>query len=39
LAEVQHTQAEFIQKAFDQYQAETGKLIAMTGQMVSDRSN
>lgn len=31
LSEVQHVQAEFLQKAFDQYQAETGKLIEMTG--------
>lgn len=31
LPEVQKVQAEFLQKAFDQYQAETGKLIRMTG--------
>ena len=31
LLEVQKVQAEFLQKAFDQYQAETGKLIKMTG--------
>lgn len=31
LREVQQVQAEFLQKAFDQYQAETGKLIKMTG--------
>lgn len=31
LPEVQKVQAEFLQKAFDQYRAETGKLIKMTG--------
>jgi hypothetical protein len=31
LPEVQQVQADFLQKAFDQYQAETGKLIKMTG--------
>lgn len=36
LAEVQHVQAEFLQKAFDQYQAETGKLVAMTGRMAAE---
>lgn len=30
LPEVQKVQAEFLQKAFDQYQAETGKLIKMS---------
>ncbi|WP_019953963.1 phasin family protein [Yoonia vestfoldensis] len=39
LAEAQHKQAEFLQKAFDQYQAETGKLIAMTGGIASGRSS
>jgi hypothetical protein len=36
LAEVQHVQAEFLQKAVAQYQAETGKLIEMTGKMAAD---
>lgn len=31
LPEVQKVQAEFLQKAFDQYRAETGKLVEMTG--------
>lgn len=31
LPEVQQVQAAFLQKAFDQYQAETGKLIGMSG--------
>lgn len=31
LPEVQQVQAEFLQRAFDQYRAETGKLIKMTG--------
>ena len=29
MAELQHIQAEFFQKALDQYQAETGKLVEM----------
>lgn len=33
ISDVQHVQAQFMQKAFDQYQAETGKLIEMTGEM------
>lgn len=36
LAEVQHVQADFLQKAFDQYRAETGKLVEMTGNMAVD---
>jgi hypothetical protein len=35
LAEAQHVQAVFIQKAIDQYQAETGKLITITGKMAA----
>lgn len=31
LSDVQKLQAEFLQKAFDQYQAETGKLVEMAG--------
>jgi len=30
VSELQHIQAEFIQKAIDQYQAETGKLVEMS---------
>ncbi|WP_370402487.1 phasin family protein [Sulfitobacter sp. JB4-11] len=30
VAELQHIQAQFIQKAMDQYHAETGKLVEMT---------
>lgn len=30
VADVQHVQAQFIQKAMDQYHAETGKLVEMT---------
>lgn len=30
VADLQHIQAEFIQKAIDQYQAETGKLVEMS---------
>lgn len=33
LPEVQHVQAEFLQKAFDQYQAETGKLVDLSVEM------
>lgn len=33
LEEVQHVQAEFLQKAFDQYQEETGKLVEISGAM------
>lgn len=35
LAEVQQVQAGFLQKAFDQYQAETGKLVEMSGRMAA----
>ena len=37
LAEAQHVQAAFIQKAIDQYQAETGKLITITGKMAAEQ--
>lgn len=30
MADLQHIQAQFIQKAMDQYQAETGKLVEMS---------
>lgn len=33
LSEIQHVQAEFLQKAFEQYQAETGKLIEMSSEL------
>lgn len=36
LSEVPHVQAAFLQKALDQYQAETGKLIEMTGKMAAE---
>ena len=36
LTEVQHVQAEFVQKAVAQYQAETGKLIEVTTQLAND---
>ncbi|GFE65511.1 phasin family protein [Litoreibacter roseus] len=32
VAELQHIQAQFVQKAMDQYQAETGKLVEMSTQ-------
>lgn len=35
MAEVQHVQAQFLQKAFDQYHAETGKLVEMTNRMTA----
>jgi hypothetical protein len=35
MKEVHHVQAEFLQTAIDQYQAETGKLVEMTGDMSS----
>ncbi|MEY8098935.1 phasin family protein [Falsihalocynthiibacter sp. S25ZX9] len=33
ISEAQRLQAQFMQKAFDQYQVETGKLIEMSGEM------
>jgi hypothetical protein len=35
LAELQHVQAEFMQRAFDQYAAETGKLIEMSTEIAA----
>lgn len=35
LAEVQHAQAQFLQRMFDQYVAETGKLVAIINDMVA----
>ncbi|MEO1138204.1 MAG: phasin family protein [Pseudomonadota bacterium] len=35
LGEVQHIQTQFIQKALDQYQAETGKLVEMSAKAFS----
>jgi hypothetical protein len=37
LAEAQHVQAAFMQKAINQYQAETGKLITITGKMAAEQ--
>ncbi|MFN3661596.1 phasin family protein [Yoonia sp.] len=36
LGEVRHVQATFVQNAIAQYQAETGRLIAMTGRLAAD---
>ena len=36
MRELQHIQAEFVQTAINQYQAETGKLIAMSSTLFSD---
>lgn len=36
LAEVQHVQTAHLQKAFAQYQAETGRMIAMTSKLAID---
>lgn len=36
LRELQHIQAEFVQTAIDQYQAETGKLIEMSSTAFKD---
>lgn len=35
LTELQHVQAQFIEKAINQYQAETGKLVEMGTQAIS----
>ena len=35
IAQMQHIQAQFIQKAMDQYQAETGKLVEMSNSALS----
>ena len=35
LAEVQHVQARFLQEAFDQYHAETGRLVEMANKMTT----
>lgn len=39
VADVQHIQAEFIQKAMDQYQAETGKLLEMGTKALASSTN
>ncbi len=36
LTEVQHVQAEFFQKAFDQYRTKTAQLVEMTGNIAVD---
>ena len=38
VSELQHVQAQFFQKALDQYQAETGKLVEMTNKAFSPKS-
>lgn len=39
VADLQHIQAEFIQKAMDQYQAETGKLVEMGKKAFTPETN
>lgn len=39
VAELQHVQAQFFQKAIDQYQAETGKLVEMTNKAFTPKSD
>jgi len=36
---LQHVQAQFFQKAIDQYQAETGKLVEMTNKAFTPKSD
>lgn len=38
VADLQHIQAQFIQKAMDQYQSETGKLVEMSTQAFAQKS-
>jgi len=38
-AELQHIQAQFIQKAMDQYQGETGKLVEMSTKAFAPKSD
>ena len=38
VADLQHIQAKFIQKAMDQYQAETGRLVEMSTQAFAAKS-
>ncbi|WP_299410117.1 phasin family protein [uncultured Roseobacter sp.] len=39
VGELQHIQGEFIQKAIDQYQAETGKLVEMSTKAFAPEAN
>lgn len=39
VGDLQHIQAQFIQKAIDQYQEETGKLVEMSTQMFTPRES
>ena len=39
VADLQHIQAEFIQKAMDQYQAETSKLVEMSTKAFAAKEN
>ena len=39
IASLQHIQAEFVQKAIDQYQRETGKLVEMTTSAFAPKKN
>lgn len=39
VADLQHIQAQFIQKAMDQYQAETGKLVEMSTKAFAAKEN
>lgn len=39
LAELQHIQAQFMQRAFDQYAAETGKLMGMSSEIAARINN
>ncbi|WP_299732642.1 phasin family protein [uncultured Tateyamaria sp.] len=39
VADLQHIQAQFIQKAMDQYQAETGKLVEMGTKAFAPKKN
>jgi hypothetical protein len=39
MAELQHVQAQFVQRALDQYVAETGKLVEMSGKITAKIRN
>lgn len=39
VGELQHVQAQFIQKAIDQYQAETGKLVEMSSKVFQTKGD
>lgn len=38
MADLQHIQAQFLQKAMDQYQAETGKLVEMSNKVFTSKT-